>query len=685
MKHSKFKIPSARFCLGLFAFFIFHFSLSAATIITGTLTITNAANIDATNSASITVNTGAADTRIWTNAVVDPTTHILYTNSISQAAQRLLIHAATYPFASTYLSQSGTNGIILRAYQDIPLTITLTNTTWGSVTYATNTITAATVVRVPNTVESATTKTNVATGLTDYLNLDANTVALDQTKTVASQLVGLVNTQTIAGAKSLTNTANVFSGASLDLTGGATIGTFASIGTYLQLPHAALAVDSAATNFVADLTGQSYRTITATNDVFFVQSTNRAAARFVKIRIDPNGTNRNLGFNASWKFFGGIAPSTLSSNAIAVLTVTALGTAETDVLARYSLQNQDIGTLNSTDIDTSAELRTILTDESGTGAALFAGGDILAGSASTPSANDNDTSIATTAFVQTEISDVLDGGETWTGVQDFGAASSFELPNGAAPTVDAFGEIAGDNNQWAASRGAPVFFDGTESIALIGTVSTNAPTNGYVPKWQTGGTILWQADNTGGTISGTDTHVMFFDGTDTPAGEAGFIYNKTTDSATLVGDLTVATEAYDATGWNADLTVPTKDAVRDKLEALPVTFGAAASDETTALTAGTAKVTFRVPHAMTVTAVRASLTTAQTSGSIFTVDLNDSGTTILSTKITIDNTEKTSTTAVTAPVISDSALADDAEITVDIDQIGDSTAKGLKIWLIGTR
>lgn len=111
----------------------------------------------------------------------------------------------------------------------------------------------------------------------------------------------------------------------------------------------------------------------------------------------------------------------------------------------------------------------------------------------------------------------------------------------------------------------------------------------------------------------------------------------------------------------------------------------AASDETTALTAGTTKVTFRMPYAFTLTAVRASLTTAQASGSIFTVDINEGGATILSTKLTIDNTEKTSTTAATAPVLSDTALADDAEITVDIDQVGDGTAKGLKITLIGYR
>lgn len=86
---------------------------------------------------------------------------------------------------------------------------------------------------------------------------------------------------------------------------------------------------------------------------------------------------------------------------------------------------------------------------------------------------------------------------------------------------------------------------------------------------------------------------------------------------------------------------------------------------------------------MTLTAVRASLTTAQTSGSIFTVDINAAGTSILSTKLTIDNTEKTSVTAAAPAVISNAPLADDAEITIDIDQIGNGTAKGLKVYLIG--
>ena len=109
----------------------------------------------------------------------------------------------------------------------------------------------------------------------------------------------------------------------------------------------------------------------------------------------------------------------------------------------------------------------------------------------------------------------------------------------------------------------------------------------------------------------------------------------------------------------------------------------ACSDETTALTTGTAKVTFRMPYAFTLTGVRASVTTAP-AGAVLTVDINEGGASILSTKLTIDAGEKTSTTAAAAAVISDAALADDAEITIDIDTVGSTVAgAGLKVTLIG--
>ena len=109
----------------------------------------------------------------------------------------------------------------------------------------------------------------------------------------------------------------------------------------------------------------------------------------------------------------------------------------------------------------------------------------------------------------------------------------------------------------------------------------------------------------------------------------------------------------------------------------------ACSDETTAITTGAAKVTFRMPHAMTLTEVRASLSTASSSGNP-AIDVNEGGASIFSTTLTIDSGEKTSTTAATPAVISDASLADDAEITIDIDTAG-TGAKGLKVYLIGTR
>ena len=78
------------------------------------------------------------------------------------------------------------------------------------------------------------------------------------------------------------------------------------------------------------------------------------------------------------------------------------------------------------------------------------------------------------------------------------------------------------------------------------------------------------------------------------------------------------------------------------------------------------------------------MTTAGTGANLVTLDFEQNGTTILSTAITIDATETTSTTATTPPVISTSALTDDASIDCDIDQIDSGgVSAGLKMYLIG--
>lgn len=83
-------------------------------------------------------------------------------------------------------------------------------------------------------------------------------------------------------------------------------------------------------------------------------------------------------------------------------------------------------------------------------------------------------------------------------------------------------------------------------------------------------------------------------------------------------------------------------------------------DETTAIAAGTAKITLRLKQAITLSDLSASLSTAQASGDLVTVDFNVGGASILSTKLTIDNNETTSATAASAAVFGQVVTFSDA-------------------------
>ena len=106
------------------------------------------------------------------------------------------------------------------------------------------------------------------------------------------------------------------------------------------------------------------------------------------------------------------------------------------------------------------------------------------------------------------------------------------------------------------------------------------------------------------------------------------------------------------------------------------------SDQTTALTVGTSKATFRMPFAcnLTTTLPKASVNTVSSSG-VVTVDINKSGVSVLTNKLTIDVNEKTSKDATTpcSLVNTPTTFTDDEEITFDIDVAG----TGAK-WLVVT-
>ncbi len=112
-------------------------------------------------------------------------------------------------------------------------------------------------------------------------------------------------------------------------------------------------------------------------------------------------------------------------------------------------------------------------------------------------------------------------------------------------------------------------------------------------------------------------------------------------------------------------------------------FMFAASDETTALTTGL-KLTFHMPYAFTLTDIKGSLTTASCCG-VVTVDVSEAGTSIMTCcKVQFDACEATTETAACPPVLTDTALANNAVMTICVDAAG-MCAAGLKVTLIGTR
>lgn len=224
---------------------------------------------------------------------------------------------------------------------------------------------------------------------------------------------------------------------------------------------------------------------------------------------------------------------------------------------------------------------------------------------------------------------------------------------------------------------------GTNNIAIghgagsqLTTGSNNTLIGGYIGVVGMGGNVVLS--------TGDGIVRLHHDGTKwtsgTPISMTGLILPSTTSTITLNASVGTAGQVLTSAGPGATPTWSTPTA-GSFTQVIPI----ACSDEVTSLTTGLAKVTFRMPFAFTLSSVRASLTTAQSTGSIFTVNVRHNGTTVFSTKPTIDNTEKTTVTAVTASVLSTTSLADDAEIIVDIDQLGDGTAKGLKVYLIGTK
>lgn len=111
----------------------------------------------------------------------------------------------------------------------------------------------------------------------------------------------------------------------------------------------------------------------------------------------------------------------------------------------------------------------------------------------------------------------------------------------------------------------------------------------------------------------------------------------------------------------------------------------AVGDQTTNIATGTGKFFFNIPYDLYLTEIpKATLASASTSGNP-TFDINMNGTTILgANKLSVDSSEKTSSTAATPTTLATTMLNKDSVITVDIDTAG-TNAKGPVIFIFGRR
>lgn len=106
----------------------------------------------------------------------------------------------------------------------------------------------------------------------------------------------------------------------------------------------------------------------------------------------------------------------------------------------------------------------------------------------------------------------------------------------------------------------------------------------------------------------------------------------------------------------------------------------ALSDLGSDLTTGAGKAFWDPPYPIIVSDVYAGVFEAPT-GAAVQIDINEAGSTILSTPISIDAGELHSDDAAAQPVISDSAVS--GRVTIDIDQVGSVNAgKGAQVTLV---
>ena len=220
------------------------------------------------------------------------------------------------------------------------------------------------------------------------------------------------------------------------------------------------------------------------------------------------------------------------------------------------------------------------------------------------------------------------------------------------------------------------------TTGVTGTLPVANGGTGVTTKTGTGAVVLSTSPTLVTPILGTPTSGALTNCTLIPVNQGTGVLPDAS-MPNLTGDVTTVEGAV-ATTIGADKVLLSMVAPAAKTEAI----GIACGDETTVLSVADGVTEFQLPYGFELTSVRATLTTAGTTSGVTTIDIEDDGTSIFATLLTIDATAKTSTSAATAFDFTASAssltLGDGSVMKINVDVLsGGATEAGLKIWLIG--
>ena len=127
-----------------------------------------------------------------------------------------------------------------------------------------------------------------------------------------------------------------FTGAYADLSGAPGVVTTSTAGLRAATSFSAITYGASVALDFASLDAQ-YRTISLTGNLELTTS-NLANGRTLVLRLVADGSQRTLTFPTDWKFLG-TKPANIAASKMGVISITAFGTTNADVVAAYAVQS----------------------------------------------------------------------------------------------------------------------------------------------------------------------------------------------------------------------------------------------------------------------------------------------------------------------------------------------------------